>query len=68
MDNRDFAIYEFGKVIDWCPNCEHEVELGYNYKVQRCPVCSIDIMPCSLCEKYFSGEGCYNCPLENKLN
>lgn len=48
-------------IYEYCPYCEDEVELKWNFDVQICPNCGRPIVPCSLCE------GCKgNCPLEYK--
>lgn len=58
-DNADF-VYEI------CPVCGEEVKLKAEMKIQKCPSCGNQILPCSLCD---SDEcDCSNCPLECERN
>lgn len=54
-------------VYELCPQCEEEVKLKNEFKVQICPSCGKHIVPCSLCTNICKTD----CPLEllaNKLN
>jgi len=46
-------------VTEWCPHCEHEVELQSLFEAQPCPGCNVTILPCAQCLL----ENCANCPL-----
>ena len=48
------------KTTEWCPECENEVELDAEMKVQTCPSCGLAILPCSICDT----RPCSKCPLE----
>lgn len=37
-------------IYEYCPYCEDEVELQWNFDVQICPNCGRPIVPCSLCK------------------
>lgn len=50
--------------VEWCPNCECEVLLTNEFKVQICPNCKKEIFPCNQCETI----DCGNCPLGSKNN
>ena len=47
---------------EMCPECECEVELKTEFKVQVCPSCGKPIVPCNLC----SGKCPSPCPLGAK--
>jgi len=47
--------------VEFCPECEHEVELVNRMEVQTCPACEKPILPCAYCcelhyEKYGTPE------------
>ena len=44
-----------------CPQCEYEVELKNEFKLQKCPKCKKPIVPCSICPANY--EGCNECVL-----
>lgn len=48
------------KCVEWCPNCDNEVLLDFNFKAQICPICGNRIAPCNMC----NGECSKNCPLD----
>jgi predicted RNA-binding Zn-ribbon protein involved in translation (DUF1610 family) len=59
------------KCYELCPHCNCEVELENEFKVQYCPECGKNIVPCSICPLQEMGKCSTNCPLEeyaNKLN
>lgn len=49
-------------ITELCQNCDAEVALANEFKVQNCPSCGEKILPCNICEV----NSCYNCPLEPK--
>lgn len=49
---------------EWCPECEAEVELPWEFKVHICPNCGRPILPCSICE--MGVYECSDCPLEEQ--
>lgn len=51
-------------IYELCPKCEQEVELENKYKVQTCPNCKSNIVPCSICYLH----NCRNCGLEARLS
>lgn len=58
-----WSNYE-NSITEWCPHCEEEVTLVGEFRVQKCPNCGEDILPCSICSGYNSG--CFSCPLMTK--
>lgn len=50
------------KIFEWCSNCQHEIELDYKFKAQKCIVCNERLLPCSMCIEM----NCSKCPLEQK--
>ena len=54
------------KTYEECPHCDTEVKLKRKFKVQECPNCGKDIMPCSICDR--SENRCAECPLEHMEN
>ena len=46
---------------EWCPECEYEVELKNEFKLQKCPKCKKPIVPCSICPTNY--ERCNECVL-----
>lgn len=67
-DEDDIEDYNVVKMSDlnktfteYCPHCDHEVELAYEFKIQRCPDCGKLIAPCNLCNHDLCD--CANCPL-----
>ena len=48
-----------------CPICDKEVRLEAEMKIQECPECGAQILPCSLCDPDTCD--CKNCDLENRL-
>jgi hypothetical protein len=46
---------------EWCPECEYEVKLKNEFKLQKCPKCRKLILPCSICPTNY--EGCNECVL-----
>jgi hypothetical protein len=60
------------KCDELCPQCDTEVKLDIEFKVQQCPNCQCPILPCGICnhgvdngeEPYWS---CDSCPLDNLL-
>ena len=56
-----------GDVVELCPHCDTEVELKPEFKVQECPNCKTDILPCSICRDLnHSPMACGNCPLNKQ--
>jgi len=51
-----------GTTWELCPECETEVELTNELKVQTCPTCGRQIFPCSICDTRF----CIKCPLDQE--
>lgn len=49
-----------------CPICEKEVRLEAEFKIQICPCCGSQILPCSLCYPHDNCD-CKNCELERKV-
>jgi len=50
------------KTVEWCAECDTEVELKAVMEVQKCPSCGKRILPCSICPG-----PCVNvCELEKK--
>ena len=49
---------------EYCPLCETEVELEFEFKVQICPNCGKPILPCSICDMDFNP--CFKCPLQEE--
>ena len=47
--------------FELCPQCEYEVELKNEFKLQKCPKCRKPIVPCSICPTNY--EGCSECVL-----
>ena len=43
------VLKHYEKANEWCPHCDEEVELEHELKVQKCPVCGMWIVPCSVC-------------------
>lgn len=54
--------------LEWCGECECEVELKADFEQQKCPECGADITPCTLCVdiKGHNGRDCAPCELEEK--
>ena len=48
-------------VTEWCPFCEEEVEIKAQMRVQKCPNCGENIIPCCLCD--MDKADCANCKL-----
>ena len=56
-----------GETYEECPHCQHEVELKGEFKVQECPNCLQDILPCSICRDLNrTPMACGNCPLDKQ--
>lgn len=51
---------------EYCPHCEQEVELRYEFRVHRCPKCGKLIAPCNLCNHDLCD--CDKCPLARITN
>ena len=49
-------------VTEVCPDCDNEVELKDEMRMQVCPVCGRDILPCALCD--MDNVDCGKCTLE----
>ena len=47
--------------FELCPQCEYEVELKNEFKLQKCPKCRKPIVPCSICPTNY--ERCNECVL-----
>lgn len=64
-DIEEYRIVEMNDLNDTytehCPHCDQEVELRYDFRVQRCPSCGKLIAPCNLCNHDLCD--CDNCPL-----
>lgn len=52
------------KIFEKCLHCEKMVTIDWEFKIQKCPNCGEDILPCSICTGQFSG--CFSCPLTTK--
>lgn len=48
-DIRELSYPKDKTTTEWCPNCEHEIELENVFMVQICPSCGKKIKPCNLC-------------------
>lgn len=55
----DLLVEQSDTCTEWCPNCESEVELPYEFKTHKCPNCNERILPCAQC--FISN--CQYCPL-----
>jgi len=56
-----------GSTYEECPHCETEVELKGEFRVQECPNCKRDILPCSICRDLNRTPlACGNCPLDKQ--
>lgn len=42
-------------IWEWCPECDSEVQLEDVMKVQKCPECGADILPCTYCIDIYGG-------------
>ena len=51
-------------VTEWCPFCEEEVEIKAQMRVQKCPNCGENIIPCCLCD--MDKADCANCKLSKE--
>lgn len=47
--------------VEYCPHCDSEVNLHYDFKKQVCPKCGKLIAPCNLCNHDVCD--CAKCPL-----
>ena len=56
------------KIYEYCMHCESEVELEWDFKVQKCPICGSYIVPCSLCPLLEKGECNGKCALAEYAN
>ena len=50
-------------IAEWCPHCCDEVTLLKEFKVQKCPSCGNEILPCSMCDECTD-----KCPLAKDYN
>jgi len=52
------------RTIEWCPDCENEVEIRA-YGISKCPECGAILRPCSMCsaDQY---DRCNRCPYERR--
>jgi predicted RNA-binding Zn-ribbon protein involved in translation (DUF1610 family) len=56
-----------GSTYEECPHCETEVELEGEFKVQECPNCKRDILPCSICRDLERTPlACGRCPFDKQ--
>ena len=55
-------------VYEWCPQCEEEVVLTNEFKVQICPNCGSPIVPCSICPLLANGKCPSDCTLNEEAN
>lgn len=45
-----------GTNIEWCANCEDEVELEQHLGSQECPTCKAMITNCTYCMRFLGNE------------
>ena len=73
VDSEDISDYFDGKEVVTQKNVreyvkfvalEKMVTIDWEFKIQKCPNCGENIMPCSICTGQFSG--CFSCPLVTK--
>jgi NTP pyrophosphatase (non-canonical NTP hydrolase)/predicted RNA-binding Zn-ribbon protein involved in translation (DUF1610 family) len=50
---------EVQDMYELCPNCENEVKITNEFKLQICPECGKPIKPCAMCDECME-----NCPLD----
>lgn len=62
----EYAEKDDNKVYERCIYCEREVELLAEFKVQECPNCGRNIIPCSLCS--WDVNDCSKCELLRECN
>ena len=54
-------IYNERCTDEYCPNCDDEVVIFAEMRVQVCPNCGERLYPCSICTERF----CRTCPLDD---
>jgi len=54
----------YRKTYELCPHCGREVELKAVMKLQKCPNCHKQIIPCSLCD--MDKVDCSKCKLSKR--
>jgi len=60
--------YGGGKIFEWCPLCDKEVQLKAEFHAQICPACKRPVLPCQMCDQETmdrTGLSCEQCPLKD---
>ena len=67
------VINYFGKLNEYCPHCNGEIEVAYKgFVIHQCPDCKNDLTPCSICDAYTDNEvkvyaqSCSQCPFDER--